>query len=141
VDVLCGTLYPEQKKGKLPLLRALVVRLLYLTAMIVHEVEMPESRNRSLSITIDSLSSPCIGSTVISDNPRIDQDKGVADDQKAVTILTQPKPADPTFVIPPVPANMAELFGPFLAQGVQKRPWLANELVRLREEELASQGA
>lgn len=27
VDELCGTLYPEQKKGKLPLLRALVVRL------------------------------------------------------------------------------------------------------------------
>ena len=51
--------------------------------------------------------------------------------------MTLPKPADPTFVIPPVPAGMAEVFGPYLAQGVQKRPWLANELMRLRNEDLA----
>lgn len=82
VDELCGTLYPEQKKGKLPLLRALV---------------------------------------------------------KALSTLAQPKPTDPSVPIPAVPPNMAELFGPFLAQGVQKRPWLANELVRLRQEELAQE--
>ena len=33
---------------------------------------------------------------------------------------------------------MAEVFGPYIAQALAKRPWTASEMMRLREEEMTA---
>ncbi|RSH93625.1 hypothetical protein EHS25_006271 [Saitozyma podzolica] len=54
---------------------------------------------------------------------------------KALQRLTRPKPAQDGQIQPVSWDEVAETFGPNFAKALEKRPWMANELLRLRREE------